>query len=265
MNARSRIPPTIAAVLLFAVAVRADDPKPAPPTATPAADSQEAVAPAPDAAPARKRPVRRALPPEAFTTPTNYVLVVNHDGALEAAWLDQQCAFMQKQLQVAVKSDAATGEIGDSPRAFVQGVRARHGDNAKIVVVVSKEAGLSPLLASPSEYWTVMDAAWIEKAGGDDALRDERMGKRIFQALGHCVGAGYRLEREAVMRHTPTPEAMDDCLSRGFHPLNSQIFDTVSRGIGLDAIRLRPRKELVELGILQPLQPIAPKTPAQAE
>ena len=56
----------------------AASPAVAPATATP--DGAEVAAPA-----APKRPARRALPPEAFTTPTNYVLVVNHKGALDSA------------------------------------------------------------------------------------------------------------------------------------------------------------------------------------
>ena len=271
MNARFRIA-LAAMAALAASGTFAQEPaaRPLAPAASPAVASPAAPAPATDApvgaeaaAPAEpKRPVRRALPPEAFTTPTNYVLVVNHKGAVDAAWLGEHCAFMQKQLQAAVKMDDADGEIGADPRAFVQAVRVRHGENAKIVIVVSKEPGLAPVLASPYEYWTVMDAAWVEKAGGDAAQRNDRMGKRIYQALGHCVGAGYRIEREAVMRYTPEPKGMDDCLSHGFHPLNSQIFDTVRRGIGLDGVRLRPRQELVELGILQPLPA---KTPANTE
>ena len=79
-----------------------------------------------------------------------------------------------------------------------------------------------------------------------------RMGKRVFQALGHCVGAGYRAEREAVMRYTPTPEALDACLSHGFHPLNSNAFMIVQQAIGLDPVRLRPRQELIDMGIIQP-------------
>ena len=266
MNASARI--ALAAMAAFAaVGIFAQEPaaRPLAPAASPAALAPATAAPdgpeaaAPDEA---KRPVRRVLPPEAFTTPTNYVLVVNHKGAVDAAWLGEHCAFMQKQLQAAVKMDAADGEIGADPRAFVQAVRARHGANAKIVIVVSKEPGLAPVLASPYEYWTVMDAAWVEKAGGDAAQRNDRMGKRIYQALGHCVGAGYRIEREAVMRYTPAPEGMDDCLSHGFHPLNSQIFDAVRRGIGLDGVRLRPRQELVEMGILPALPA---KTPADTK
>ena len=67
------------------------------------------------------------------------------------------------------------------------------------------------------------------------------------------------------MRYTPEPEGMDDCLSHGFHPLNSQNFDIVRRGIGLDGIRLRPRQELVEMGILQPLPAKAPANTEKTE
>lgn len=256
MNARTRFALAVLAAWTVKGVVAQEAPtRPLAPTVSSVAAPAKTPAPAavaPDnAAVAQpRRPVRRALPPEAFTTPTNYVLIVNHKGAVDATWLDQHCAFMQKQLQAAVKMDEADGEIGKDPRAFVQTVRERHNGNAKIVIVLSKEPGLAPMLASPYEYWSVMDAAWVEKGGGDETLRNDRMGKRVFQALGHCIGAGYRMEREAVMRFTLEPEDMDDCLSHGFHPLNSQIFDTIRRGIGLDGIRLRPRQELIDLGIL---------------
>ena len=261
MNASRSFAIAIFAALAALAAPAQDAPaaRPAPAAATPPA-LVPVVAAAPAASAATNRPVRRALPPEAFTTPTNYVLVVNHQGAVDAAWLGEHCAIMQKQLQSAVKMESAEGPLAANPGAFVKTVRARHGNNAKIVLVLSKEAGLAPILASPYEYWAVMDASWVDNGGGDAALRADRMGKRLYQTLGHCVGAGHRMEREAVMRYTPTPQALDDCLSHGFHPLNSQIFDTVRRGIGLDAIRLRPRKELVELGILKP----APTTGASA-
>lgn len=193
--------------------------------------------------------------------PTNYMVVVNHNGAVDAKWLDGECAYMGKQLRVSVRAETADGKIGSDAREFVKTIRAQHGDKAKIVIVVSKEADLTPILTAPYENWVVMDAAWVVKGGGTPEKINERMGKRIYQALGHCIGAGHRAEREAVMRYTPTPEALDDCLSHGFHPLNSNIFDTVQRAIGLDAIRMRPRKELIDAGILKPLAPKAPIEP----
>lgn len=192
------------------------------------------------------------LPAEAFTTPTNYVLVVNHAGAVDEAWLTEECEIISKQLRVAVRHETTEGAIGADPRAFVAAVRARHEDKAKIVVVLSEEAGLTPILTAPYELWVVMDAAWVKAGGGEEAVLNLRMGKRVFQALGHCIGAGYRMEREAVMRYTPTPEALDDCLSHGFHPFNSNAFMIVQQAIGLDSVRLRPRQELIDEGILQP-------------
>ncbi len=99
-----------------------------------------------------------------------------------------------------------------------------------------------------------MDAGWVKRGGGDEEKINYRMERRIFQALGHCIGAGYRMERESVMRYTPVPEALDDCLSHGFHPLNSNIFLVVAKGIGLELVSLRPRKELIEMGVLKPAQ-----------
>lgn len=204
------------------------------------------------------------LPPEAFTVPKNYVLVVNHKGAVDDKWLEGECDLMRKQLRVAVRFEDADGMIGNDPRAFVKAIRAKHDDKAKIVLVISQEPGMTPILAAPYEYWAMMDASWVKAGGGDDATINLRMGKRLFQCLGHCIGAGYRQEREAVMRYTPTPTALDDCLSHGFHPLNSNIFFLVQNAIGLEGIRLRPRKELIAEGILKPRPPqeqIAPAAP----
>ena len=85
------------------------------------------------------------------------------------------------------------------------------------------------------------------------------MGKRVYQALGACCGAAYHPEREAVMRYSPTPESLDECLSHNFHPLNSNAFSIVAHSIGLDPVRLRPRKELVEMGLLKPRPAAEPK------
>jgi len=158
----------------------------------------DSLPPAGAPAAAAQQPARRGMPPEAFTTPSNYVALVNVNGAVDSDWLAQQAAAMQRSLMVGVKA---------------------------------------------------VDKGFAAPEGASADLRK--------QALGACCGAAYHPEREAVMRYSPTPESLDDCLSRNFHPLNSNAFSIVARAIGLDPVRLRPRKELVEMGILQPR---APKT-----
>ncbi len=211
------------------------------------------------AQPAAPKPARRVLPPEAFTTPTNFVALVNVNFAVDQDWLESQAAAMQRSLQVGVKtktvdlSEGAAKALADA-RAFAKGLFGTMRD-AKILVILAEGEDLPPVLASPYENWVVMDAGWVKRGGGDAALVNDRMGKRIYQALGACCGAAYHPEREAVMRYSPTPESLDDCLSHNFHPLNSNAFSIVARAIGLDSVRLRPRKELVEMGILQPRAP----------
>ncbi len=233
----------LSALSLLAVSVAAfADGTPAPQAAAPAAAPQKPAA-------------RRSIPPEAFTTPSNYVALVNVDNAVDAAWLEEQAASMQRSLQVGVKTYSAKASDGAAPlsdaRAFAKNVFKAMPD-AKILVILAEGDDLPPVLASPYENWVVMDAGWVKRGGGDAALVNDRMGKRIYQALGACCGAAYHPEREAVMRYSPTPESLDDCLSHNFHPLNSNAFSIVARAIGLDPVRLRPRKELVEMGILQP-------------
>ena len=227
--------------------------------ALPAAAQTDA---APTAAPAR--PQRRALPPEAFTTPTNFVVLVDLSGkTVDGSWLAEQAAAMQRSLQVGVMVAYGPFENDGDPRKTARDIFESIPE-AKVLVMLAEGEDLPPILASPYENWVVMDAGWVKRGGGDESLVNARMGKRIYQALGACCGAAYRPEREAVMRYSPTPESMDDCRSRNFHPLNANSFGIVARAIGLQPIRLRPRKELVEMGILVPRPAPAPaETPAE--
>ncbi len=251
-------------VLAFTVSVLAEDVKRPVPIAATTPVQAFAEKKSETTAPAFGRPPR-ALPPEAFTTPANYILVVNQNEAVDEQWLEGECELMGKQLRVSVRAEKAQGEIGSDVRKFVATIRAKHDDKAKIVIVLSNEKGISPILTAPYEYWVVMDAGWVTAGGGDEATRNLRMGKRVFQALGHCVGAGHRQEREAVMRYTPTPAALDDCLSHGFHPLNSNIFSTVQQAIGLEGVRLRPRQELIDMGLLKPRAPAETSAVTEAQ
>ena len=236
-----------ASVLVSTAFVAFADESPAPPAAETPAPAQQPAAP---------RPARRALPPEAFTTPSNYVALVNVNGAVDSDWLAGQAAAMQRSLMVGVKAvdkgfAAPEGASADL-RKQALGAKEILGPDAKILVILVAGEGIPPVLASPYENWVVMDAGWVKRGGGDAAVVNDRMGKRVYQALGACCGAAYHPEREAVMRYSPTPESLDDCLSHNFHPLNSNAFSIVARAVGLDPVRLRPRKELVEMGILQP-------------
>ena len=249
---------TLCCSVLSAAFFAAAQEVPAPAAEAPASPSPAAAAPAP-------RPARRGLPPEAFTTPTNFVALVNVGGAVDPAWLETQAAEMRRSLQVGVKTvDCAAGPAGEPGtgdfRALARTLAAGHPDS-KIFVILAEGEDLPPVLASPYEHWVVMDAGWVKKGGGDEAKVGERMGKRVYQALGACCGAAYRPERESVMRYSPTPESLDECLSRNFHPMNANAFSVVAGAVGLDPVRLRPRKELVEMGILKPRAAAAPQPP----
>ena len=209
-------------------------------------------------------PKRRTLPPEAFTTPTNFIALVNYPGAVDQGWLEEQAALMQRSLSVGVKAVPAAEVFPEDPKG------ASHPDRAealamlgthedwKIVVLLANpfdDDPIPPILASPYENWVIMDAAWVRRGGGDADLVNDRMGKRLYQAIGACCGAAYHPEPQAVMRYSPTPQSLDACLSHNFHPLNLNAFSIVARAVGLDQIRLRPRKELEELGIIKPRPP----------
>ncbi len=198
-------------------------------------------------APMSKRVVR--LPPEAFTNPKEHIVIVNHNGALDSQWLKSECDYMKGQLFVNVKSMNYDGDLGTDYRAAARMLQTKAGPDAKILILVTDNKDAPAIMTAPYENWAVVNSGWIKASGGGSDIVNLRMGKRMFQALGHCIGAGYRMERESNLRYSPTPESMDDCLSHGFHPLNLNIFSVVSKAIGLENIRLRPRSELIRDGI----------------
>ncbi len=208
---------------------------------------------------AKKQPQVMVLPPEAFTVPSNHLAIVNLNQAVDSAWLEKQAKYMRSQLhvQVVVRDAVATEKELCDLRTLADRLLAEDKE-APLQLFIAKGASLPSILAEPYRGWGFMDAGWVEQGGGNQELVLDRMGKRLFQTLGHVIGAGFRMEREAVMRFTPTPSALDDCISHGFHPLNSGIFSVYADGIGLDTIRLRPIPELRAMGILKPRKAAKP-------
>lgn len=192
------------------------------------------------------------FPPEAYIIPESHLLIINHNNAVAPAWLEEERAHFQKQLNVNVKVANTSDEFGTDARAFALSQKAKADKNAKIILIITEDEDAPAIISAPYEYWAVMNSNWVKAGNADEATTNLRMGKRLFQTLGHCIGAGHRVEREACMRYTTTPEGMDDCLSHGFHPLNSNIFMIVQKDLGLQSIRLRPRDELIEMGLLPP-------------
>lgn len=209
---------------------------------------------------AKKEPKVMVLPPEAFTVPSNHLAIVNLNHAVDAAWLEKQAKYMRSQLhvQVVVREKAVPEKELCDLRTLIARLKAEDKD-APLQLFIGKGASLPSVLAEPYAGWGFMDAGWVEQGGGTQELILDRMGKRLFQTLGHVIGAGFRMEREAVMRFTPSPAALDDCISHGFHPLNSGIFSVYANGIGLETIRLRPISELRAMGILKSRNPRKPE------
>lgn len=197
-----------------------------------------------------KTTVRTGLPREAFTVPTNHVLIASVGGAVDAAWLAEFCKGLEMSLHVGVKAESveATPEELACPRKLA-GRLMKADEKTRMVILLETGENLPPILASPYEFWALMDAGWV-KRGSDASMLDERMGKRIYQTIGACAGAGNRAERQAVVRRSPTPESLDLCLSRNFHPFNQMAFFEAAEAAGLDLISLRPEEELVAEGIV---------------
>lgn len=240
-----------------------------------AVPAQESAA-APDSAekaPARPRrvhPMAAAMAnPAAWIEPEHFIAVVNEGGAADPAWLAEFVPTAAKYCQLRMEVVALDAEPDASPAALLARARAVAGDKARAFVVLADDFA-EPVITAPGSGWAVMSPAWVRGDASADAEKTrERMGKQFYRALGLAFGAGFRIEREAVLRDAPTPASLDEALSRNFHPQNLSVIQTVAKRLGLEMRRLKPRAELESMGLLptrppKPAPEAAPAAPAPA-
>lgn len=197
--------------------------------------------------------------PDAWIVPATHVAFVNHRGAVDAAWLDELAATLQRELRMAVKVVPSDAEGVADSLALAGQVRAALPAEAKVFVVLTRLAG-DPVLASPQKGWAVMNVDWVNAAPADEAKRKERMAKQVYRALGFALGAGLRMEPQAVMHPAASPLDLDSALSHNYHPQNLSVVLTMAKALGVEAIRMKPRAELEALGLLPPRKPAGPAT-----
>lgn len=225
-----------------------------------AAFAQAPAPAAPDAA--KPAPPRRVHPmaalmanPAAWVEPEHFIAVVNEGGAADAAWLAEFLPAVEKYCQLRLQIVELDAAPDASPAALLARARAAAGDNARAFLVLADDFA-EPILTAPGSGWAVMSPAWVTAdKSADDAKTRDRLGKQFYRALGLMFGAGFRIEREAVLRDAPTPAALDEALSRNFHPQNLAVVQAVAQRLGLEMRRLKSRSELEAMGLLKPREP----------
>ena len=100
--------------------------------------------PAPTAAPKAevKEQARRRIPkfpPEAYIIPESHLLIINHNNAVDPAWLETERAHFQKQLNVNVKVVNSSDDFGTDSRAFALAQKAKADKNAKIILIITED------------------------------------------------------------------------------------------------------------------------------
>ena len=252
MNTRTTC--AVLATLVSAIAAFAQAPAPA----------------APDAAAAKPPRPRRVHPmaalmanPAAWVEPEHFIAVINEGGAADAAWLAEFLPSVEKYCQLGLKVVEIDAEPDASPAALVARARAAADDKARAFLILADDFA-EPIVTAPGSGWAVMSPAWVNADKEADAEKTkDRMGKQFYRALGLMFGAGFRIEREAVLRDAATPAALDEALSRNFHPQNLSVVQAVAQRLGLELRHMKSRAELEEMGLLKPR---APKpTPASEE
>lgn len=232
------------------------------------APAAEAPAPAPEAASAPK-PMRRVHPmaavmnnPDSWIEPEFGIALVNEGGAVDEAWLAEFVPGLARYCQM--RFDIVSLEAADdaSPAALLARAKAAAGEKDKAWIIFSTDLD-DPIVTAPGSGWAIMNPAWVRadtEATGEKTA--ERMGKQLYRTLGLAFGAGYRLEPQAVLRDAATPQAIDEALSKNFHPQNLSVVQAVAARMGIQTRRLKPRAELERLGIIPPRKAPDPKEPA---
>ncbi len=233
-----------------------------------AAFAQAPAPAAPDAAAAKPARPRRVHPmaalmanPAAWVEPEHFIAVVNEGGAADAAWLAEFVPTVEKYCQLRLQVVELDAAPDASPASLVARARAAAGDKARAFLVLADDFA-EPIVTAPGCGWAVMSPAWVnaDKSADADKVRD-RLGKQFYRALGLMFGAGFRIEREAVLRDAATPAALDEALSRNFHPQNLSVVQAVAQRLGLEMRHLKSREELESMGLLPPRKPKATPAP----
>ena len=217
---------------------------------------------APDADAAKAARPRRPHPmaalmanPAAWIEPEHFIAIVNEGGAADAAWLAEFVPSIEKYCQLRMQIVDIAAEQDASPAALVARARAAAGDKARAFLVLSDDFA-EPIVTAPGSGWAVMSPAWVNADKEADVQKThDRMGKQFYRTLGLMFGAGFRIEREAVLRDAPSPAALDEALSRNFHPQNLAVVQQVAQRMGIEMRRLKPRAELEAMGLLPPRAP----------
>ena len=233
----------------------------AAPAQEPAAPDSAAQTPA---RPRRVHPMAALMAnPAAWNEPEHFIAVVNEGNAADPAWLADFVPSVVKYCQLRMEIVTLDAAPDASPAALLDRARAAAGDKALAFIILADDFA-EPVITAPGSGWAVMSPAWVRSdTSVDEEKMHERMGKQFYRALGLAFGAGFRIEREAVLRDAPTPASLDEALSRNFHPQNLSVIQTVAKRMGIEMRSLKPRSELEAMGLLPP-RPQKPATEAAA-
>lgn len=219
------------------------------------------VPPAPEAPvkrPRRMHPMALAMAnPAAWNEPEHFIALVHEGDAVDAEWLKGFVPGLIKDCQLRFEVVALEAKDDASPSALLARAKEAAGEKARAWILFTTDME-EPIVTAPGSGWAMLNPAWVRGDGSaDEETYKVRMGKQLYRALGLAFGAGFRLEPEAVVRDAATPAALDEALSKNFHPQNLSVVQSIAQRMGLEIRRLKPRSELIKLGILPPPKPKA--------
>lgn len=231
----------------------------------------QAVPPLPDASAAAPKRPRRMHPmalamanPAAWNEPEHFIAIAVEGDCVDGDWLKGFVPGLIKDCQLRFELVPLEAKDDASSAALLERAVAASGEKARAYILFSTDLK-EPIVAAPGSGWAILNPAWIQSDKSVDAeTLNVRMGKQLYRAIGMAFGAGFRLEPEAVLRDAATPANLDEALSKNFHPLTLSVIQTVAQRMGLEIRRLKPRSELIELGILPAPKPKAPESAAPA-
>ena len=251
----------VALMFLLSVSVSVTafaDESPSPP-AKPTPPAEE-----PAKAPRRIHPMAALMAnPAAWNEPEHYIAIVNEGSSVDADWLKTFIPTVATYCHLRFEIVDLEKADDASPAALLARAKAAAEEKARGFIILSGDLP-DPVVTAPGSGWAIMNPDWVlSDSEADVEKTNERMGKQFYRALGLAFGAGYRLEKEAVLRDAPTPQSLDEALSRNFHPQNLAIVQSVAERLGLEIRKLKKRSELEAMGLLPPRK--KPETPATQE
>ena len=172
------------------------------------------------------------------------LLVLDLTGGACGPAVAETARLVGEVLKVRVRHEAGKPPKGGDPSAVIRAALAK--TNVAAVVAIVSDKSRPHLLVAPEDRWAALNVARVLGAGGGAQVRDARLRKSVWRAVGFMMGAGNSGTPQCPFRPVLAVEELD----AGFQlaPAAIAAMGVYARAAGVAQIRQTTYRKACEEG-----------------